>query len=98
MLKITAIDSFVLRVPTVEPIALEFPEHRLVVALLHTDEGLSGLGYSLAFGGGGAEAIRVYLETRLKPPLIDRDPLMIGCLWHEMFRARLATPNGRIDR
>ncbi|MFQ5955382.1 MAG: mandelate racemase/muconate lactonizing enzyme family protein, partial [Kiloniellales bacterium] len=77
----------VLRIPTVEPIALEFPEHRLVVALLHTDQGLTGLGYTLAFGGGGAEAIQVYLETRLKPLLLQEDPLFVGRLWREMFGA-----------
>lgn len=84
-MKVTAIDSFILRVPTVEPIALSFPEHRLVVALLHTDDGVTGLGYSLVFGGGGAEAIRSYLETRLKPLLLDRDPLLVGRLWRDMF-------------
>ena len=31
-MKITAIDTFTLRIPTVKPIALDFPEHRLVVA------------------------------------------------------------------
>ena len=67
--------------------ALEFSEHRLVAAILQTDEGLTGLGYTLAFGGGGAEAIQVYLETRLKPLLLHEDPLMIGRLWERMYRA-----------
>jgi hypothetical protein len=58
-MKITAVDSTVLAVPTPQPMALEFREHRLVVAHVRTDEGLSGLGYSLAFGGGGP-AIQVY--------------------------------------
>ena len=84
-MKITAIDSFILRLPTVEPIALQFPEHRLVVAVLDTDAGVTGLGYSLVFGGGGAEAIQVYLQTRLKPILLDRDPLLVGRLWRDMF-------------
>ncbi len=86
-MKITAIDSFVLRVPTPKPIALEYPEHCLVVALIHTDDGPSGLGYSLAFGGGGAEAIQVYLETRLKPLLLGQDPLFVERLWERMYRA-----------
>ena len=46
-MKIRAIESFVLSVPTPQPIALEYPEHRLVVASIETDEGPSGLGYSL---------------------------------------------------
>jgi len=86
-MKVTAVESFVLRVPTQRPIALEFPEHRLVVARLRTDAGLTGLGYSLAFGGGGAEAIHVYLETRLAPLLVGEDPLFVERLWERMYRA-----------
>ena len=71
-MKIVAVDSCVLTVPTPKPIALQFPQHKLVVAEISTDAGVSGLGYSLAFGGGGAEAIQVYLDTRLKPALIGR--------------------------
>ena len=86
-MKITGVESCVLRVPTPKPIALEYPEHKLVVATLATDEGLRGLGYSLAFGGGGAEAIQTYLETRLKPVLLGEDPLFVERLWERMFRA-----------
>jgi len=86
-MKVTAIESMILRVPTPKPIALDYPEHRLVVAEIRTDEGLTGLGYSLAFGGGGAEAIQVYLETRLKPLLIGEDPLFVERLWDRMYRA-----------
>ena len=85
-MKIRAIESCVLSVPTPKPIALEYPEHRLVVATIHTDEGPSGLGYSLVFGAAGAESIQVYLETRLKPLLLGEDPLMVGHLWERMYR------------
>jgi L-alanine-DL-glutamate epimerase-like enolase superfamily enzyme len=54
--------------------SLEFKDHRMVAAFIDTDEGVRGFGYTLAFGGGGAEAIQVYLETRLKPLLIGEDP------------------------
>lgn len=43
-MKIQAIQATVLGVPTPKPIALEYPEHRLVVALIQTDEGPTGLG------------------------------------------------------
>ena len=59
----------------------------MVAAFIHTDEGVSGLGYTLAFGGGGAEAMQVYLETRLKPLLIGEDPLMVEKHWERMYRA-----------
>jgi len=86
-MKISAVDSCVLTIPTPKPIALQYPQHKLVVAQISTDEGVSGLGYSLAFGGGGAEAIQVYLDTRLKPVLIGEDPLFVERLWERMFRA-----------
>src|SRR6266852_5684279 len=52
VMKITGIESVVLNIPTRKPMALELPEHRMVVATIATDEGVTGLGYSLAFGGG----------------------------------------------
>jgi L-alanine-DL-glutamate epimerase-like enolase superfamily enzyme len=84
-MKITDVATFVLRIPTLKPIALQYPEHRLVVADIRTDEGIGGLGYSLAFGGGGAEAIQVYLETRLKALVVGEDPLFVERLWQRMF-------------
>jgi L-alanine-DL-glutamate epimerase-like enolase superfamily enzyme len=86
-MKVTAVQSYVLTIPTAKPIALEFPHHKLIVAEITTDEGLTGLGYSLAFGGGGAEAIKVYLDTRLAPLVVGQDPLFVERLWERMFRA-----------
>src|SRR6266540_1965222 len=85
-MKITSIDSFILTVPTPKPMALNYAQQKLVVAEISTDEGIAGLGYSLVFGGGGAEAVLVYLETRLKPALLGEDPLFIERLWEKMFR------------
>jgi len=86
-MKVTAVESAVLRLPTPRPMALEFPEHRLVVCHVRTDDGPVGLGYTLCFGGGGAEAVQVYLETRLKPLVLGQDPLFVERLWELMFRA-----------
>src|SRR5262245_4335477 len=86
-MKITGIDSFVLSVPTVKPVALEFIEHRLVATLITTGEGIDGFGYTLAFGGGGAESIQIYLETRLKPLVVGEDPTFVERLWERMYRA-----------
>ena len=85
-MKIDAIDTFTLRIPTSEPIALDFPEHRLVVARIHTDGGLNGLGYALVFGGDGSEAVEAYAR-RLGALLVGEDPIMVGKLWEKMFRA-----------
>jgi L-alanine-DL-glutamate epimerase-like enolase superfamily enzyme len=83
--KITGVEAFLLRVPTTRPIALDFPEHTLCVARIRTDEGATGLGYSLVFGGGGAEAVLAYL-TRLGSLLIGEDPLLVERLWERMYR------------
>jgi L-alanine-DL-glutamate epimerase-like enolase superfamily enzyme len=85
-MKITSIDSCLLTVPTPRPMALQYPQHKIVVAQIATDEGLRGLGYSLVFNGGGAEAVLAYLDTRLKPALIGEDPLFVERLWEKMFR------------
>src|SRR5258708_9485698 len=85
-MKIVAIDSCVLTVPTPKPMALNYAQQKLVVAEIATDEGAKGLGYSLVFGGGGAEAVHAYLETRLAPALIGEDPLFVEHLWEKMFR------------
>ena len=85
-MKITGVDTAILRIPTRKPIALDFPHHSLVVAHVRTDEGVTGLGYTLAFGGGGVESIQVYLATRLAPLLIGQDPLLVERLWERMYR------------
>ena len=85
-MKITAIESCILTIPTPQPMARNYAHQKLVVADIATDEGLKGLGYSLVFGGGGAEAVHAYLQTRLAPALIGEDPLMVERLWEKMFR------------
>src|SRR5882762_7630609 len=85
-MKITSIDTALLTVPTPKPMVLQSPQHKLVVAQIATDEEPRGLGYSLVFNGGGAEAVHTYLETRLKPALIGEDPLYVERLWEKMFR------------
>jgi L-talarate/galactarate dehydratase len=86
-MKITAVDSFVLTIPTPQPMARNYAHQKLVVADIATDEGVKGLGYSLVFGGGGAESVHTYLRTRLAPLLIGEDPQGIERLWEKMFRA-----------
>lgn len=86
-MQITAIETMLLRVPTPPPICLGFPEQKLVAATIRTDEGVCGFGYSLIFGGHGAEAVHIYLETRLKPLLLGADPLFVERAWERMYRA-----------
>jgi D-arabinonate dehydratase len=85
-MKITAIDTCILTIPMQKWMKKQFAHHKLVVAEIATDDGVTGLGYTLGFGGGGVEAIRVYIETRLKPMLIGQDPQFIQRLWDRMYR------------
>src|SRR2546428_2639120 len=85
-MKIMAIDTFTLRIPTQKPTALALPEHRLVVTRVRTDAGLDGLGYSLVFGGAGSEAVDAYAR-RLATLLGGEDPTQVGRLWDKMYRA-----------
>src|SRR5205809_8086559 len=85
-MKITAIDTFTLRIPTAKPVAPDLPEHRLVVARVRTDGGLDGVGYSLVFGGAGFEAVEAYAR-RLAVLLVGEDPTQVGRLWDKMYRA-----------
>jgi L-alanine-DL-glutamate epimerase-like enolase superfamily enzyme len=85
-MKITSIETCLLVVPTPQPMSTEFPHHKFVVADIATDEGLRGQGYSLVFGGGGAEAVLAYLDARLKPLLLGEDPLQVERLWEKMYR------------
>ena len=64
-MKITAINTCVLTLPTSRQMALEFPHHKMVVAEIATDEGIAGLGYSMVFSGAGAESVLVYLVAEL---------------------------------
>jgi len=66
--------------------ARNYAQQKLVVAEIATDEGIAGLGYSLVFGGGGAESVHAYLRTRLAPALLGEDPLFVERLWEKMFR------------
>jgi L-talarate/galactarate dehydratase len=84
--KITSVESCVLAIPTREPMARNYAQQKLVIAEIATDEGISGLGYSLVFGGGGAEGVHAYLRTRLAPALLGEDPLFVERLWEKMFR------------
>ena len=85
-MKIASIDTCLLTVPTPRPMSTEFAHHKYVLAQIATDEGMRGMGYSLVFGGGGAEAVLAYLDARLKPLLMGEDPLKVEHLWDKMYR------------
>lgn len=56
-MKITSIDTCILTVPCSKQMALEFPHHRFFVAEIAPTRDSAGMGYSLVFGGGGAQSV-----------------------------------------
>ena len=93
-MKITAIDTCILTIPMQREMKKQFAHHKLVVVEISTDEGITGLGTTLGFGGGNVEVIQLYLETRLKPMLIGQDPLFVQRLWDRMYRAESGKKHG----
>jgi L-alanine-DL-glutamate epimerase-like enolase superfamily enzyme len=85
-MKITSIESMLLHVPAQPLVAKQYAEQAMVVAEIKTDEGLTGLGYTLCVGSWGGEAVKAYLDTRLCPLLTGRDPSGVNALWQEMYR------------
>ena len=83
-MKITAVDTCVLEIPTTHQMPLQYPRHRMVLAEVKTDEGINGLGYSLLFNGLGDGPVHEYLERHLKPLLTGEDPAAIDHLWTAM--------------
>lgn len=91
-MKITAVETSVLEIPTRYQMPLQYPRHRMVVADIRTDEGVHGLGYSLLFNGRGDEPVRQRLERDLAPLVTGRDPTEVDRLWQAM--SEVAVPTG----
>lgn len=71
-----------MRVTAVETIT--DPRHPVITwVLVHTDEGLTGLGET----GAGAGAATAAIHELMAGILVDQDPLRIEEFWHRAFRA-----------
>lgn len=88
-MKITRVESIILQCDMQEPLGFSqayYDKRTAHLVRVHTDEGLVGLGE--VFGAGSfAFANRAILEHVIVPRLIGRNPLDIGVLWHEIYKA-----------
>jgi len=71
-MKITAVDTAILRIPTRKPISLDFPIHSLVVAHVRTDEGVTGIERNPISLLTSTTGLRILKFWR------DRSPLLAG--------------------
>jgi L-alanine-DL-glutamate epimerase-like enolase superfamily enzyme len=89
--KITAIETFILHVPVTRQ-GIADSTHAITHwgapgAIVHTDEGISGYGYSGTHAHLPSDRlITDAIETCFAPLLIGRDPREVGALWTAMAR------------
>lgn len=86
-MKITNSESFLIRVPMKRTIAdsmQSFDRIEFAGAIVETDEGIKGTGYTFTVGAGGS-AIQNVLDTLLLPGLIGEDPFNVREIWYRQY-------------
>ena len=85
-MKITSIETFIVRVPIRRPIGdstHHFDHWSAPGCLIRTDEGLVGTGYT-GLEGNGESLITEVIDRYYAPKLLGRDPHDVAALWEEM--------------
>ncbi|MBI3988452.1 MAG: mandelate racemase/muconate lactonizing enzyme family protein [candidate division NC10 bacterium] len=83
-MRISDVEVVLLKKILAKPLVLsrgEVRERRFAFVLVHTDEGITGLGE----GVGDPHLIQAMVERRLKPILVGEDPFDVERLWRRMF-------------
>jgi muconate cycloisomerase len=92
-MKIVDIRSTIASLPRRRPLKTaygEMPDTTTVVAQVYTDEGVTGIGQTVApapWYGETAEAIKANIDKYLSPALVGEDPFDIEHLFVRMYRA-----------
>ena len=87
-MRITEIEAVVLKKPMKKPLVVSrgsFAARTAVLVLVHTDEGVTGLGESV----GEPSGVVAILRDHLGPLLLGEDPFDIERLWEKMFASRV---------
>lgn len=86
-MKITATETFILRIPTVGEMADSMQSVQVleIVGLtISTDAGITGTGYTITVGYGGS-VIREVLDSLYVDELIGRDPHDVREIWQQLY-------------
>jgi len=89
-MKIVATESFLLKVPVGSTIAdsMQSVTHLEFVGVrAATDEGITGTGYTVTVGHGGA-VIQTAIDTLFADDLIGRDPHDVREIWRELYAGK----------
>src|SRR5687768_11129064 len=86
-MKITAAESFVLKVPVGNAIAdsMQFVTHLEFAGLtIATDAGISGTGYTMTVGHGG-RVVQVALDSLFIDDPLGKDPRNVRQIWQQLY-------------
>lgn len=87
-MKITDVDVFVLKTPLEQPFAFSqgwVHQRAATLVRITTDNGLSGWGEAFAQGLEPPEISAAVIKHALTPIVLNRNPLDINVLWHDMY-------------
>lgn len=86
-MKITKVETICLAYPTKKPFynAIGKSTQRCcLVVLVHTDEGITGIGEA-AFYGGPMVSTATVIEKEIAPKLIGLDPMNVEYIWNKLY-------------
>ena len=92
-MKITKIDTTIVRISRSRDLATAYgvsTDTNTVVAQVHTDDGITGIGQTVGpapWGGDPVEVIKLQIERYLAPALLGQDPFNIEGLHQRMHQA-----------
>ena len=98
-LPIQSLEARLLRIPFSKPISSSLGTYDgldCVLAYLHTENGPTGLGFTMFLGGYSGKAILPFIENELAPLVAGQDALAPGALWSRMWAPNKAKMRGGI--
>lgn len=84
-MKISRVEAILLRIPVTIPFVQRLTHQGVVLVLVHTDEGLTGIGVTR---DDNAIPTRELINEELAPFLAGKDPLGIEQIWNEAWSDR----------
>ncbi len=97
-MKITKIEATIVRIARSRALATAYgvsSDTNTVVAQVHTDDGITGIGQTVGpapWGGDPVEVIKLQIDRYLQPALLGQDPFNIERL-HQRMRSALRNAN-----
>lgn len=88
-MKITSVESILLTAQLKQPFwsaGVLVPNRNAVLVMIHTDEGITGLGEAFCMGGPPHTTLQV-IQNDFKHLLVGEDPRYTSYLWEKLYKA-----------